>query len=76
MPGPSLPCSHLGSSLASFLCGFCSHSCDQQQVASPLPQGKSQGCNLNILTKWFQTLSFPQASVSCSMLSQMIWCTS
>ena len=53
MPGPSLPCSHLGCSLASFLCGFCGHSCDQQQVASPLPQGKSQGCNLNVLTKCF-----------------------
>lgn len=48
----------------------------QQQAAGPLPWGKGQGCNVNILTTWFQKLSSSQASVSCSTRSQTIWCIS
>lgn len=48
----------------------------QQQAAGPLPGGKSQGCNVNILTTLFQKLSSSQASVSCSTRSQTIWCIS
>lgn len=71
-------CSHPGCSFSQFplrlLQAQLSES--QQQAAGPLPRGKSQGCNLNILTTLFQKLSSSQASVSCSTLSQTIWCIS